>query len=189
MLWTSPSSLTEAEAADWLSVQLKLGRNVVTPGGQASRRSADRRRSKLLFYRWRVGKHDGTALAVSAANPDSAGSAAIGLRAPLPTSSSVAVDLGAPRPAALVAETGAALLVPHGNASQKISRPRDARRHKASGFRIASLCRDALSRHLTGPLVKRQTPALPAEVAAAVDRLEGRDPALRTTPADEGAHA
>jgi hypothetical protein len=55
--------------------------------------------------------------------------------------------------------------------------------------RVAEACRDALSRHLTGPLVKRQTPALPAEVAAAVDRLEGRDPALRTTPADEGAHA
>jgi hypothetical protein len=54
--------------------------------------------------------------------------------------------------------------------------------------RIASLCRDALSRHLTSPLVKRQAPALSAEVAPAVDRLEGRDPAIRT-PADEGAHA
>jgi hypothetical protein len=55
--------------------------------------------------------------------------------------------------------------------------------------RLAEACDDALSRHLTGPLPKRQAPALQAEVAAGVDRLESRDPALRTKPANEEAHA
>ena len=44
--------------------------------------------------------------------------------------------------------------------------------------RVAEACRDALSRHLTGPLPKRQNLALRTEDAAAVDRFEGRDPAL-----------
>jgi hypothetical protein len=55
--------------------------------------------------------------------------------------------------------------------------------------RVAEACRDALSRHLTSPLPKRQAPALPAEVAAVVDRLEGRYPALRPAPANEEVHA
>jgi hypothetical protein len=55
--------------------------------------------------------------------------------------------------------------------------------------RVAEACRDALSRHLTGPLLKPQTAALPAEVTAATDRLEGRDPAIRTTPGNKQAHA
>jgi hypothetical protein len=53
--------------------------------------------------------------------------------------------------------------------------------------RIAEACRDALMRHPTGPLPKRQ--ALPPKVATAVDRLECRDPTVRTTPANEEAHA
>jgi hypothetical protein len=52
---------------------------------------------------------------------------------------------------------------------------------------LVEACRAALSRHLTGPLPQRQ--ALPAKVATGVDRLEGRDPALRTTPPNEEARA
>jgi hypothetical protein len=46
--------------------------------------------------------------------------------------------------------------------------------------KLASLCRDALSRHLAGPLASQPTPPspphLPLEVVAAVERLEGREP-------------
>jgi hypothetical protein len=173
-----PQLLTEAEAAEWLGVPIeavamwardgKLLAAARTEGGQ------------LLFYRWRV-EQDGTALAAFAPTRTATGR---GNR----TRSTAANELVcgcrlSPAPGRLC-RTGAALLATAALAEDFANlAPEDKLLD-----RIASLCRDALSRHLTGPLLKRQTPALPAEVAAAVDRLEGRDPALRTIPANEEAH-
>jgi hypothetical protein len=164
-----PQLLTESEAADWLGVPVeaialwaregKLLAAARTEGGQ------------LLFYRWRV-ERDGAALAAFApiqTRPSGGG-----------RTSSFAVDELAcgcrlnPAPGRLC-RTGAALL---------------AAAALAEGFagtapedklldRIASLCRDALARHLAARPGTRQAPALPPEFVAAVQRLEGGDPAQR----------
>ena len=174
-----PQLLTEAEAADWLGVPIeavalwardgKLLAAARTEGGQ------------LLFYRWRV-ERDGTALAAFAPIRTAQGR---GNRTPSTTAHELVCGCRlSPAPGRLC-RTGAALLATAALAEDfATSAPEDKLLD-----RIASLCRDALSRHLTGPLLKLQAPALPAEVAAAVDRLEGRDPALRTTPANGEAHA
>jgi hypothetical protein len=174
-----PQLLTEAEAADWLGVPIetvalwardgKLLAAARTEGGQ------------LLFYRWRV-ERDGAALTAFAPIQMAQGRVK---RTPSAAAHELVCGCRlSPAPGRLC-RIGAALLATAALAEDfATAAPEDKLLE-----RIASLCRDALSRHLTGPLVKRQTPALPAEVAAAVDRLEGRDPALRTTPADEGAHA
>jgi hypothetical protein len=166
-----PQLLTEAEAADWLGVPIeavalwardgKLLAAARTEGGQ------------LLFYRWRV-ERDGTALAAFAPIQMAQGR---GKRTP---GAAHKLDCGcrlSPAPGRLC-RTGAALLATASLAEDFATSAPDDKLLD----RIASLCRDALSRHLTGPLPKRQGPGLPAEVAAAVSRLEGPDLALRTIP-------
>ena len=173
-----PQLLTEAEAADWLGVPIeavalwardgKLLAAARTEGGQ------------LLFYRWRI-ERDGTALAAFAPIQMAQGR---GKHTPSIAAQELVCGCRlSPAPGRLC-RIGAALLATAALAEDFATlAPEDKLLD-----RIASLCRDALSRHLTGPRLKRQAPALSAEVAAAVDRLED-DPALRTTPADEGAHA
>jgi hypothetical protein len=174
-----PQLLTEAEAADWLGVPIeavamwardgKLLAAARTEGGQ------------LLFYRWRI-ERDGASLAAFAPMRVARGPSKRTARADA-QEFACGCRLN-PAPGRLC-RTGAALLAAAALAEDfATSAPKDQLLD-----RIASLCRDALSRHLTGPLLKRRAPGLPAEVAATVDRLEGCDPALRTAPAKEEAHA
>jgi hypothetical protein len=173
-----PQLLTEAEAADWLGVSIetvalwardgKLLAAARTEGGQ------------LLFYRWRV-ERDGAALAAFAPIHMAQHRGKL-----TPSTAAHELICGcrlSPAPGRLC-RTGAALLATAALAEDFAT---SASEDKLLD-RIASLCRDALSRHLTGPLLKRQAPALPTEVAAAVVRLEGRDPTLRTRQANEEAH-
>jgi hypothetical protein len=174
-----PQLLTEAEAAEWLEVPIeavamwardgKLLAAARTEGGQ------------LLFYRWRI-ERDGSALAAFAPTQVAQGR---GKRTPSAAAQELVCGCRlSPAPGRLC-RTGAALLAAAALAEDfATSAPEDKLLD-----RIASLCRDALSRHLTRPLPKRQSPALPADVVAAADRLEGRDPVLPTKPANEGAHA
>jgi hypothetical protein len=174
-----PQLLTEAEAADWLGVPIeavamwaregKLLAAARTEGGQ------------LLFYRWRVEQY-GTALAAFAPTRTAKGR---GKRTPSIGAHELVCGCRlSPAPGRLC-RTGAALLATAALAEDFATSVKEDKLLD----RIASLCRDALSRHLSGLRLKRQAPAVPAEVAAAVDRLEGRDPALRTTPANEEGHA
>jgi excisionase family DNA binding protein len=171
-----PQLLTETEAADWLGVPIetvamwardgKLLAAARTEGGQ------------LLFYRWRV-ERDGTALTAFAPMRVARGPSKRTARADV-----YELACGCrlnPAPGRLC-RTGAALLAAATLAEDfATSAPKDRLLD-----RIASLCRDALSRHLACPL-RKQDPALPTEVVP-VDRLESQDPAHRTAPANE-AHA
>ena len=55
--------------------------------------------------------------------------------------------------------------------------------------RVAEACRDALSRHLTGPLVKRQTPALPAKLRPQSIAWKAAMRPSAPHPRMKGAHA
>jgi hypothetical protein len=165
--------MTEAEAADFLGVPVEAvalwareGRLLVaarSEGGQ------------LLFYRWRV-EQDGAALAAFApirwlsgrrrgqqtAPPSDYGALACGCRL-------------SPSPGRLC-RTGAALL-----AAASLSEDIAATVSDDAFLRkLAGLCRDALARHVAGPLAERSgplpPPPLPLEVVAAIERLEGREP-------------
>ena len=156
-----PQLLTETEAADWLGVPIETvalwareGRLLAaarTEGGQ------------LLFYRWRV-ERDGAALAAFA-----------------PIQSFPVDELACgcrlnPAPGRLC-RTGAALLAAAALAEGfAATAPEDKLLDRS-----ASLCLNALSRHLAARPGKRQAPALPPEFAAVVQRLEGGDPILSTT--------
>jgi hypothetical protein len=160
-----PQLLTEAETADWLGVPIetvalwaregKLLAAARTEGGQ------------LLFYRWRV-ERDGAALAAFA--PIQITSARRGR-----SSSSTVHPLACgcrlvPAPGRLC-RTGAALLATAALAEDfAASAPSDEILD-----RIASLCRDALSRHLVGPVSKQSTSSEPSENLAAIGRSEVRD--------------
>ena len=172
-----PQLLTESEAADWLGVPIetvalwaregKLLAAARTEGGQ------------LLFYRWRV-ERDGAALAAFA--PIQTGHSR-GKRASSPAAHELACGCRLTPAPGRLCRTGAALLATAALAEGfAAAAPEDKLLD-----RIASLCRDALSRHLAGPPLKRQAPALPPEVLAAVPRLEGRDPIPRPTSANEPA--
>lgn len=158
-----PQLLTEAEAADWLGVPVEAvalwardGRLLAaarTEGGQ------------LLFYRWRV-ERDGAALAAFAPIQTRH-------RRGDPTSGPAAHQLACgckliPAPGRLCC-TGAALLATAALAEGfAASAPADELLD-----RIASLCRDALARHLAGPSLQRKAVALPAEVGSSVQRAKG----------------
>jgi predicted ATPase len=139
-----PQLLTEAEAAEWLGVPIeavamwardgKLLAAARTEGGQ------------LLFYRWRV-EHDGTALAAFAPIRTAKRR---GNRTP--TNAAYELNCGCRLSTAPghLCRTGAALLATAALAEEfATSAPEDKLLD-----RIASLCRDALSRHLTSPLMR-----------------------------------
>ena len=172
-----PQLLTEAEAADWLGVPIetvalwaregKLLAAARTEGGQ------------LLFYRWRV-ERDGAALAAFA--PIQTGQSR-GKRASSPAARELACGCRLTPAPGRLCRTGAALLATAALAEGfAASAPEDKLLD-----RIASLCRDALSRHLAGPPLKREAPALSPEALATAPRLEGRNPILRPTSANEEA--
>jgi len=149
-----PQLLTETEAAKWLGVPIetvalwaregKLLAAARTEGGQ------------LLFYRWRV-ERDGAALAAFAPIRMTAARAR-------PASNSADWELACgcrlvPAPGRLC-RIGASLLAAAALAEDfATSAPDD----KFLG-RIASLCRDALSRHLAGSGSKKATSSNKGEV-------------------------
>jgi hypothetical protein len=172
-----PQFLTESEAADWLGVPIeavalwaregKLLAAARTEGGQ------------LLFYRWRV-ERDGAALAAFAPIQTSRSR---GKRASGPADHELACGCRLTPAPGRLCRIGAALLAAAALAEGfAAAAPEDKLLD-----RIASLCRDALSRHLAGPPLKRQVPALSPEVLAAVPRLEGHDPISCPTSANEQA--
>jgi hypothetical protein len=166
------SVMTETEAADFLGVPVEAialwAREEQLPVAARSEGG------QLLFYRWRI-ERDGAALAAFAPIrwPSGEGRA----RQEPSKSEYQTLDCGCrliPAPGRLC-RTGAALL-----AAAALSEDIAA---SASGdsflSKLAGLCRDALARHLAGPLAERprprQGPSLPLEVGAAIERLEGRD--------------
>jgi hypothetical protein len=176
-----PQLVTEAEASDLLGVPIETialwareGRLLAaarTEGGQ------------LLFYRWRV-ERDGAALAAFApitAVPQR-GKRASGVAAP-----TLACGCRLVPASGRLCRTGAGFLAAASFAeSLAAAAPGDA-----LFARLAGLCRDVLSRHLTGPLDKHPTsparPPLPLEVVTAIERLEGREPDIQDCASGEGA--
>jgi hypothetical protein len=164
-----PQLLTEAEAAEFLGVPVevialwaregKLPAAARTEGGQ------------LLFYRWRV-ERDGAALAAFAPIRTKARS----MPQPRPAGSALVCGCRLTPPPGRLCRIGAGLLASASLAeSLVVGAPGDPLLTK-----LADLCRDALTRHLTGPVadgsVSMSAPRLAPEVVAAVERLEGRSP-------------
>jgi hypothetical protein len=164
-----PQLLTEAEAAEFLGLPVevialwaregKLPVAARTEGGQ------------LLFYRWRV-ERDGTALAAFAPMRPKAR----GIPQPRPAAPALACGCRLTPPPGRLCRIGAGLLASASLAeSLAAAVPADALFSK-----LAELCRDALSRHLTGPSIEPERsipdPCLAPEIVATVERLEGRGP-------------
>ena len=164
-----PQLLTETEAADWLGVPIeavamwardgKLLAAARTEGGQ------------LLFYRWRV-ERDGAALAAFAPIQTRRGR---DRRTSSPTANELVCGCRLNPAPGRLCRTGTALLAAAGLAEGfAATAPEDKLLD-----RIASLCRDALSRHLAGPPGRRQAPTLPPEFAAAVEQLDARQEPMK----------
>jgi hypothetical protein len=176
-----PQLLTETEAADWLGVPIETvalwareGRLLAaarTEGGQ------------LLFYRWRV-ERDGAALAAFA--PIQTRHSGGGRTSNSPVDE-LACGCRLNRGPGRLCRTGTALLAAAALAEGfAATAPEDKLLD-----RIASLCRDALSRHLVAQPGKRQAPALPPEFVAAKrnadeNRAKGEALALQGHRHDEG---
>jgi hypothetical protein len=171
-----PQLLTEAEVADWLGVPVEAvalwardGRLLAaarTEGGQ------------LLFYRWRV-ERDGAALAAFA--PVQTRQSRSKLNSS-PAARQLACGCKLIPPPGRLCRTGAALLATAALAEDfAASAPADEFLD-----RIASLCRDALVRHLAGPPLDRKALALPAAVAVASPLAERQPSQPAHPPANEG---
>jgi hypothetical protein len=168
-----PSLMTEAEAADFLGVPVEAVALWAREGRLLA--AARSEAGQLLFYRWRIVR-DAAALA-----------AFVPIRWPsdrrrgqqtAPTSDHGALACGcrlSPAPGRLC-RTGAALLAAASLSEDIAATVSD----DALLRKVTSLCRDALSRHLAGPLADRSgpppPPPLPLKVVAAIERLEGREP-------------
>ena len=172
-----PQLLTEAEVANWLGVPVEVVALWAREGKLlAAARTED---GQLLFYRWRV-ERDGAALAAFAPIQTRHRS---GNRASSPAVHKLACGCKLTPPPGRLCRTGAALLATAALAEGfAASAPADELLD-----RIASLCRDALARHLADPPQKRKASALPAEVASPAHWAKGSHSTLCTTETDEEA--
>jgi len=162
--------MTEGEAADFLGVPVEAIALWAREGQLPV--AARSEGGQLLFYRWLI-ERDGAALAAFAPIHSPIGE---GRARQQPTKSEYwTLDCCCrlvPAPGRLC-RTGAALLAAAALAEDIAA--------NASGdpflCKLAGLCRDALARHLAGPLAERpearQVPPLPLEVGTAIERLEG----------------
>ena len=155
-----PQLVTEAEAADLLGVPIEMIALWAREGKLLA--AARSEGGQLVFYRWRV-ERDGAALAAFA--PIHA--APRGKRRSFPDAPALACGCRlVPGPGRLC-RTGAGLLAAASLAeSLAAAAPGDA-----LFARLADLCRDALCRHLAGPIADQ-----PVRAAEAIAGIEGREP-------------